>query len=71
MFSITTMASSISEMPMESDKPSMVITLRVKPMALIKAKVAMTETGKAVALIRVARQSCRKNMNDQMASRAP
>ena len=40
-------------------------------MALTKAKVAMTETGSAVALIKVARQSCKKNMMIKMASTAP
>ena len=70
MFSMTTMASSI-KMPMDSDSASMVMRFRVKPMAWMKAKVAMTETGKASALIMVARQSCKKNMMMRIASTAP
>src|SRR5450759_299111 len=70
MFSMTTMASSI-RMPIDSESASMVIMLSVKPMAWMKAKVEMTDTGRSVALIRVARQSCRKNMMMRMARKAP
>jgi hypothetical protein len=60
MFSMTTMASSI-RMPMLSVRASMVMLLNVKPMACMKPKVATTEVGSAMALMIVARQSCRKN----------
>ena len=67
---MTTMASSM-RMPIDSDNASMVIMLSVNPMAWIKANVAMTETGRAVALMSVARQSCRKNKMIKMARMAP
>jgi hypothetical protein len=70
MFSMTTMASS-TRIPIDSDRASMVMLLKVKPITLMKAKVATTEVGIARALIRVARKSWRKIRITTTASRAP
>ena len=59
MFSSTTMASSTSR-PTERDNASRVSELSVKPAALMKAKVPMTEVGMAMAAIRVMRRLRRK-----------
>src|ERR1039458_8019696 len=59
MFSSTMMASSIT-MPTIRVKASMVIWLRVNPMAAIRAKVEMIEVGMAMEAIRVVRILARK-----------
>jgi hypothetical protein len=70
MFSMTTMASSI-RMPIDSDSASTVIVLRVNPIAWMNAKVAITEIGRARALMNVARQLWRKRRMITTARKAP
>jgi hypothetical protein len=70
MFSITTMASSM-RMPMDSDSPINVITLRVKPSASMRMNEEITDTGSARDVIAVAFQSFRKSMTMMIVSRAP
>ncbi|MNS04864.1 hypothetical protein D3C72_362520 [compost metagenome] len=70
MLSTTTIASSISK-PTESDSAIIVSMLSVKPRAAIRAKVAMIETGIAMAAIMVARQSRRKKNTMPIARMAP
>jgi hypothetical protein len=59
MFSRTTIASSIS-MPMASDRPIRVITLRVKPKRRMTVKAAITEMGRVRPVMTVERQEFRK-----------
>ena len=70
MFSISTMASS-TRMPTTSDRLSRVTRLMENPRRCMAAKVGMIDSGSAVAEIRVARQSRRKNQTTITASSAP
>ena len=70
MFSTTTMASSI-RMPIESDNASIVMVLKVNPMARMNANVAMTLVGKATALIKVMRKSSSRRKMINTASTPP
>ena len=63
MFSMTTMASSMS-MPIDSDRASIVRLLSVKPMACMNAKVAMTLVGSARAAMNVARRVAQEEHDD-------
>lgn len=58
-FSTTTIASSTRE-PITRISANMVSTLIVKPRAIMKMNVPMSDTGIARVGISVARQSCRK-----------
>ena len=69
MFSITTMASSMT-MPTESVNASSVRLLSVKPMYLMMANAAMMEVGIERAAISVARMFARKK-NTTTAARMP
>jgi hypothetical protein len=70
MFSISTMASS-TRMPTTTDSASRVMMLSVNPNQYITAKVGMTDSGRATALIQVARQSRRNAQTTSSASSAP
>ena len=70
MFSISTMASS-TKMPTTNDRLSNVTTFSEKPAQCMAAKVGMTDSGKAMAETKVARQSRRKNHTTTTASSAP
>ena len=66
MFSISTMASS-TRMPMTRVKASSVTTFRLKPSTAMNRKVGTSETGMAMAVMTVERQSRR---NSQTTSEA-
>ncbi|MNT96079.1 hypothetical protein D3C72_2380840 [compost metagenome] len=70
MFSISTMASSTNA-PTTSDSDSKVTMLSVNPIQCINAKVGITESGKATAATRVARQSRRNRKTTSTASAPP
>ena len=70
MFSITMMASSM-RMPMERERASIVMLLKVKPKAFMMAKVAMMEVGMARALIIVLRQFRKKRSTARIAKMPP
>ncbi len=70
MFSITTMASSI-RMPIESDSASMDMLLNVNPNRSMNANVPTTLVGRAMALMIVARTSCRNSRMMKTARNAP
>ncbi|MNX58654.1 hypothetical protein D3C86_895060 [compost metagenome] len=70
MFSMTTIESS-NRRPMPSARPPSDMVLRVKFWKYKRAKVAMTETGMAVATIRVLRRLRRKKSSTSTASAEP
>ena len=72
MFSSTMMASSMT-MPVDTDSPSIVTLLSVKPAARMAKKVAMIEVGIEIAAISAGRQfrQPRKSQTIRLASRAP
>ncbi len=65
--STTTIASSTT-MPMASTRPNKVSVLRLKPMAIMAAKVPMMATGTATSGMMAERQFCR-NTSTTMATR--
>ena len=70
MFSISTIASS-TRMPTTTLSASKVMMLRLKPKYCITAKVGMIDSGNAIALTQVARQSRRNQNTTASASSAP
>ena len=70
MFSISTTASS-TRMPMTRVRASRVTTFSEKPMIAMKAKVGTSDTGMAMAVIRVARHSRRNRNTTSEASSMP
>ena len=70
MFSISTMASS-TRMPTTSASDSSVSPLRLKPSQWMTAKVGITDSGRAAAATRVARQSRRNHRTTSTARKAP
>ncbi len=70
MFSISTIASS-TRIPVTSVIASRLTRLSEKPIASIAQKVGMTDSGSAMAVMSVARQSRRKMNTTTMARSAP
>ena len=70
MFSISTIASS-TRMPITSVSPSSVTMFRLNPSMLMKKNVGISETGIAIAVISVERQSRRKMNTTSAASSMP
>ena len=70
MFSISTMASS-TRMPVTMVMASRLTTLSEKPNALIAQNVGITDSGRAMAAITVARRSRRNTSTTRMARMAP
>jgi hypothetical protein len=70
MFSISTMASS-TRMPMTRVRASRVTTFSEKPITAMKKKVGISDTGMAMAVIRVARHSRRNRNTTRAASSMP
>jgi hypothetical protein len=70
MFSISTTASS-TRMPMTRVRASRVTTFSEKPMIDMKAKVGISDTGMAMAVIRVERHSRRNRNTTSEASSMP
>ena len=70
MFSISTMASS-TRMPITRVSPSSVTMFRLNPITSMKKKVGISETGMAMAVISVARQSRRNTNTTSAASSMP
>ncbi len=70
MFSATTIAASIT-MPTAKASPASEITLRLRPASCSTTKVASSETGMALAISSVARESRRNHHRQPTASSTP
>ena len=70
IFSTSTIASS-TKMPITRDNASRVMTFNENPKYSMPIKAGITESGKAIAETKVARQSRKNNQTTKIASKAP